>query len=66
MNIEGQEMEKYQIFVFVMVNAGITEELEFQIRESVLKNQSREDLDDKEAPKYSLAPIDKTEKQRRI
>ena len=37
MNIEGQEMEKYQIFVFVMVNAGITEELEFQIRESVLK-----------------------------
>ena len=37
MNIEGQDMEKYKIFVFLMGNAKITEEIEFHPRAPVLK-----------------------------
>ena len=44
-------METYQIFLVPMVNTKITEKMEFQPRTPVLKNQAREDLDDKGSPK---------------
>ena len=55
-------METYQIFVVLMGNAKITEELEFQSRAPVLKYQAREDLYDKEAPKDLVPPRDNIEK----
>ena len=55
-------METYQIFVFLMVNEKITEELEFRLRAWVLKYQAREYWGDKEAPKDSVAPSDNIEK----
>ena len=45
MNIEGQEMETYKIFLVPISNAKITEEIEFHPRAPVIKCQSREDLD---------------------
>ena len=45
MNIEGQEMERYQLFAVPIGNAKITEEIEFHPRAPVIKCQSREDLD---------------------
>ena len=51
MNIEGQDMETYKIFVVPIDNANITEEIEFHTRAPVLQYQSREDLDDKQSPK---------------
>ena len=52
MNIEGQEMETYQIFVVPMGNTKITEEIEFQAPNDWLSpsnkiEKSRDDLDDK-------------------
>ena len=47
MNIEGQEMDTYQFATFLIGNANITEEIEFQPRAPVIKYQAREDLDDK-------------------
>ena len=47
MNIEGQEIVTYQIFVVPMSNAKISEDLEFYPRAPVLKYQARGDLDDK-------------------
>ena len=37
MNIEGKDMETNQIFVVPMVNAKITEEIEFHPREPMIK-----------------------------
>ena len=51
MNIEGQEMETYQLFLVSMGNEKITEGTEFHQRAPVLKYQAREDLYYKEAPK---------------
>ena len=47
MNIEGKEMETYQICVVLMGNAKFIEEPEFHPREPVIKYQANEDLDDK-------------------
>ena len=46
MNIEGQEIETYQIFFVPTSNAKIIK-LEFQPRAPVPKDQAMEDLDDK-------------------
>ena len=61
MNIEGQEMETYQFFVVPTGNAKITEEPEFHPIALLLKYQARENLDDKEAPKDSVAPSNNIE-----
>ena len=45
-----------------MSNAKITEEIQFHPRPTVLKYKAREDLNDKEAPKDSIAPSDNIEK----
>ena len=45
MNIEGQDIETYQLFSVLIGNAKITEEIEFHPRAPVIKCQSREDLD---------------------
>ena len=47
MNIEGQEMETYQLFVVLIGSAKILEEIEFHPREPVIQYQAREDLNDK-------------------
>ena len=62
MNIEGQEMETYQIFVFPIGDANITEEVWFHPRAPVLKYQAREYWYDKEVPKNSVAQSDDKEK----
>ena len=64
MSIEDQEMETYQIFLVPMGNTKTTEYIEFHPRAPVLKNQEMEDLDDKEAPKDSVAPSNNIEKAR--
>ena len=56
MNVEVQEMETYQLFVVLIFNAKVTEEIEFCPRAIIPKYESREYLDDKEAPNYSVAP----------
>ena len=58
MNIEGQKMETYKIFVVPMGNEKNTQEVEFQPRATVIKYQARKDLDNKEVPKDSVAPRD--------
>ena len=45
-----------------MGNVKITEEPEFHLRAPVLKDQARDDLDDKEEPKYSVSPSDNIER----
>ena len=45
-------MERYQLFAVPIGNAKITEEIEFHPRPPVIRYQSRENLDDKEAPPY--------------
>ena len=62
MNIEGQEIETYQIFVASMGNAKITEELDFFLWAPVIKYQSREDFDDKEALRNLVTQRDNMEK----
>ena len=47
MNIEGQDMEKYQFFVVTTGNAKITAEIEIHPKAPVLKYQAGKDLDDK-------------------
>ena len=69
MNTEVQDMETCQIFVVPMGNTKITEELYFQApKDSVTSSnnmeKSRDNLDDKETHKDSLAPSDKIEKER--
>ena len=51
-------METYQLFVVLIGNEKITEEMEFFQRAPVLEYQAREDLDNKEAPKDPVAPKD--------
>ena len=47
MNIEGQEMESYQIFVVPVVNTKIAEELDLQVpKDSVTLNNKKEKLRD--------------------
>ena len=58
MNIEGQDMETYQIYLIPMGKVKITEELKFHPRAPVLKYQAGGDLYYKEAPKDSEALID--------
>ena len=55
-------METYQIFVVPMDITKIEEGKKFHSRAPVLKYQAREDLDDKEALEYSVAPSDNIEK----
>ena len=62
MNIEGQDMETHEIFVVPTGNANITKEPYFQPISPVIKYQTRQDFDDKEAPKDSVAPIDNIQK----
>ena len=62
MNIEGQDMETYQLILVPMSNTKITEELYFNPISPVLKYQAWEDLDNKEALKDSLASSDNIEK----
>ena len=62
MNSEVQDIETYKIFVVPVGNGKNTEEIEFHPRAPVIKYESREDLDDKEVPKDSVAPSDNIEK----
>ena len=45
-------METYQLCVFQISNEKITYEIYLHQRTSVLKYKARDNLDDKEAPKY--------------
>ena len=62
MNIEGQEMEIYQIFVFPMGDNKITEEIQFHPRKPMLKHQAKEGLDYESPPKNSVSPSHNIEK----
>ena len=64
MNIEGQEMKTYQIFVVPICNTKIIQEIQIHPREPFLKYQVRDNLDDKQSLKDSVALSDHIEKSK--